>query len=115
MNDQSKERRSSQITSGLILILLGVLFLLITLDYLSWSDLAAYFLLGLGIILLVESFSKQTSSSTSRPPLGKILAGIILIVIGATNIFGYFNWWPVILIIIGLYLLLFPAGRMKNG
>ncbi len=115
MSDKAKRNQSSTITSGLILILLGVLFLLITLDFLSWSDLAAYFLLGLGIIFLVESFSRPTKSPSGKPPLGKILVGVILVVIGASNIFDYFSWWPLILIAIGLYLLIFPAGKMKTG
>ena len=115
MSRQSSKSRSSHITSGLTLILLGVLFLLINLDYLNWSDLAAYFLLGLGLILLVEGFSLRSSTAAQRSPLGKILAGIILIIIGAGNILGRFIWWPLILIVIGLYLLLSSESRVKSG
>ncbi|OQX55069.1 MAG: hypothetical protein B5M54_03570 [Candidatus Aminicenantes bacterium 4484_214] len=115
MSHQEKRNQPSSITSGLILILLGVLFLLITLDFLSWSDLAAYFLLGLGIIFLVESFSRSPKSTNGKPPLGKILAGVILLVIGASHVFDYFAWWPLILIAVGLYLLIFPTSKMKAG
>ena len=115
MNPRSPRRRSSPFTSGLTLILLGVLFLLINLNYLDWSDLAAYFLLGLGLILLVEGLSLKSTPGAQRSPMGKILAGIILIIIGAGNIFGHFTWWPLILIVIGLYLLLSPGNRVKSG
>ena len=104
--EKIKEDNFSKVTAGLILILLGVLFLLATLDYLSWGDWWAYFLIGLGAIFIFEVVVRAATPRLGRRFTGKLIAGIVLIIIGAAHIFGWVTWWPLILIAVGLGLII---------
>jgi hypothetical protein len=105
VEDERKKRRNdpvSGITGGLIIILLGVVFLLTTLDYISWGDWWAYFLLGLGLILIVDGLVRVSSRAYQQYATGKFIGGGVLIIIGASHIFGMVSWWPLILIVVGV-------------
>jgi uncharacterized membrane protein YjjP (DUF1212 family) len=104
-----------RITGGLILILLGVLFLLATLDYLSWGDWWAYFLFGLGCILILEALVRSTSPAFREHMIGRLIGGIVLVVIGASFIFGMTNWWPLIIIAVGVVLVISTLWRPKKS
>jgi len=95
----------SGVTGGLILILLGVLFLLTTLDYISWGDWWAYFVLGLGCILILEALIRVARTGDRQPVTGKLIGGSVLIIIGAAYVFGMVTWWPLILIAVGLVII----------
>lgn len=98
--------RYSGVTGGLILILLGVLFLLSLHHYIHWYDWWAYFVMGLGGILILDFIIRAASASRRGAHTGKLVAGAVLIVIGASHIFGLSTWWPLILIAVGLILLI---------
>lgn len=103
--DEQRKRRNdpvSGITGGLIIILLGVVFLLTTLDYISWGDWWAYFLFGLGLILIVDGLVRVSSRAYHQYATGKFIGGAVLVIIGASHIFGMVSWWPLILIVVGV-------------
>ncbi len=109
--DETKDKapradRHSGITGGLILILLGVLFLLSTHHYILWYDWWAYFVIGLGGILILDYIIRAASGADRGAHTGKLVAGAVLIVVGASHIFGMSTWWPLILIGVGFVLLL---------
>jgi hypothetical protein len=97
--------RHTGVTGGLILILLGVLFLLSTHHYIAWYDWWAYFVMGLGAILILDFIIRAAAGAKRGAHTGKLVAGAVLIVIGAAHIFGLSTWWPLILIGVGLILL----------
>jgi cobalamin synthase len=92
----------SGIFGGLILILLGVLFLLATMDVISWGDWWAYFLVGLGAIFIIEFIVRSVSPAYRRQDKGKLVIGTVLVIIGGAHILGMVSWWPLILIAIGI-------------
>jgi len=92
----------SGITGGMILILLGVLFLLATMDIISWGNWWAYFILGLGAIFIVEVIIRSAATSYRRQDKGKLVVGTVLIVVGGAHILGMVGWWPLLLIAIGI-------------
>ena len=100
-----KQDPLSGMTGGLILIVLGILFLLAQQDYISWNNWWAYFLVGLGAIFILESLIRIIRSEPSGRYTGKLIGGAVLLVIGASNAFGMVSWWPLILILIGVFLL----------
>lgn len=109
-NNQDSERRHkrdpySGIFGGLILILLGVLFLLSTMDVISWGDWWAYFLLGLGAIFIIEFIVRSVSPAYRHQHRGKLIVGTVLIVIGGAHILGMVSWWPLILIAVGIIII----------
>jgi len=106
-NTQSSEKGHkrdpySGIFGGLILILLGILFLLATMDVISWGDWWAYFLLGLGAIFIIEFIVRSVTPAFRHQHRGKLVVGIVLIIVGGAHILGMVSWWPLILIAVGI-------------
>lgn len=114
MERKQKHDPQSRVTGGLILILLGVLFLLATMDYILWSEWWAYFLMGLGAILILEVIIRSRSPSYRQHITGKLIGGVVLIIIGGSFVIGMSNWWPLILIGVGVMLLFSSLWRAKK-
>jgi len=79
---------------GLLLICLGVSFFLSMQGFGAWWK---YFLIGLGIIFLIEARWRGT---------GHIIAGLVLMGVGIALLTGFGIWWPLILILAGVAILL---------
>jgi hypothetical protein len=101
------------IIGGSILIWLGISFFLQQGDYLPSSDWWAYFLAGLGIIIIIQGL---VSYGRYRGPyVGSFIGGAILFLIGIafiTNITA--DFWPIILIIIGIAILASSLGARRR-
>jgi hypothetical protein len=98
------------VMGGLVLILVGSIFLLAQMDRISWTHLWAYFLVGLGAILIVTGLLGIGGRGRGLTR-GRFIGGVVLIVIGAANIIGLHVWWPYLLNVLGLVLVvsaLFP-------
>lgn len=105
----------SGIFFGLIVILVGVLLLLAKMEYIPWYNWWAYLLTGLGILFLLEVVVRASQPTYRRPYLSKLIAGTVLIAIGAGNIYGFVHWWPVVIIIAGVIILIHGlAGRKRH-
>jgi hypothetical protein len=89
------------VVGGSILIWLGVTYYLEQISYLPGSDWWAYFLAGIGVILIVQGL---LSYGLYRGPLiGSFIGGVILFIIGLSVIENFVgNLWPLILVIIGI-------------
>ena len=93
---------------GLIVIAVGVLLLFASQGNIAWEDWWAYFLLTLGGIFLFEVLMRSIMPAHRRPVFGKLIAGLVLIAIEASIIYGLGTLWP--LIIIGVWVsILFSA------
>ena len=99
---------------GLIVIAVGVLFLLASQDKIAWGDWWAYFLLVLGGIFLFEVLVRSVIPAYRRPVYGRLIAGLVLIVIGASNIYGFVSWWPLIIIGVGVFILFSALFRPRK-
>ena len=105
-NAKPKQDYRSKLTGGLILILLGALFLLTEMERISWTDWWAYFLVGLGGIFLIEALFRAGSAEGRRGLGGRLIAGLILVVIGGAHLIGFEEWWPLVLIAVGIGVLI---------
>jgi divalent metal cation (Fe/Co/Zn/Cd) transporter len=110
-----KGRRGNypSLTGGLILILLGVLFLLTEMGRIGWANWWAYFLVGLGGIFLLEALIRAFSPEGRKGAGGRVIAGLILAVIGGAHLVGFEEWWPLILIAVGVGVLISGFLRKK--
>jgi len=104
----------SRVIGGLILILLGILFLLATMDIVSWGDWWAYFLVGLGAIFIFEVILRSGSPAFRQHITGRLIAGVVLILVGGSFIFGMTNWWPIIIIGVGVALVISALWTQKK-
>ena len=103
------------LTGGLILILLGVLFYLAqnSLVTITWSNWWAYFLFGLGIIVVIQGFVRYTQGGYFT---GSVIGGGALMAIGLAFISGSIpEFWPLILIALGIVAIALAfAGRRRT-
>ncbi len=104
----------SAIFSGLIVILVGVLFLLVTQDYLRWGDWWAYLLAGIGIIFVIEVIVRQTRPQYRCPIAGKLIGGLVLIAVGAGHIYGLRHWWPLVIIVVGFVIMFIGFKKLRG-
>jgi hypothetical protein len=105
-NDWRDEKRPRDpmrgLFGGLILILLGVLFFASMQNWISWDRWWQIFLIGLGGIFLIDALIIYVNKSVSHGVFGRIITGLILITIGTAFLIHLEQWWPLILIIIGV-------------
>lgn len=97
------EKRANEIFGGTFLIGLAVLFLI------NWWWPGILYVIG--IALLARAVGQGRAWSDERGGLVILALGIIFTVIDVLKLFT-FNWWPVILILLGLYLLF---GSRRSG
>jgi len=95
-----RRERGSRVMPGLILILLGALFLVFTMGWISWIEWWKYLLVGLGVIFLIDSAVRYAQKA--RGVFGRLVTGIVLMSIGVAFITGIGNWWPIILVVVGV-------------
>ncbi len=105
--------------SALIIIWLGVTMLLANLDlaFIRWGDWWAWFLLGIGGIFILEAIVRLVVPDYRRPVGGKIIAGVVLLLIGASGSFlpfGFDQLWPLIPIAVGLAILFGGLFKWKR-
>ncbi len=103
------------IFAGLLLILLGVLLFLAAQGYITWDRWWQYFLIGLGLILIIDSLIRYQRESSRGFSVGRIVAGIILIGIGTAFLFYVVSWWPLILVAIGIAILVGGIWRHSQN
>ena len=109
---------------AVILIWLGVTLLAANTGLtglVDWSNMWAWFLLGLGAILLLEALVRLVIPEFRRPVVGRIIGGIVLLLIGATGTslpflrqFNIETWWPLIPIVAGVLILLAGLFRRRG-
>ena len=105
---------------ALILIWLGVtLFLanLGTFGWIQWENFWAWFILGIGALFILEVLIRLVVPEYQRPIGGRLIAGVILLVIGASFSFLPFDigkLWPFIFVAIGLAVLLGGLFRPRR-
>jgi hypothetical protein len=91
---------------GLILVLLGVLFLLNQTGAVTGDTWWQSLLIGLGVITIINGITHYYSPGYRWGSYGKFVVGVILILVGALLLLGVSEWWPVVLIVAGIAFLL---------
>ena len=115
-SQEEKWRRDplGRVIFGLIVIAAGIMFLFASQDKIAWEDWWAYFLLALGGIFIFEVLVRSIMPAYRRPVFGKLIAGLVLIAIGAFNIYGLVSWWPLIIIGVGVFILFSALFRVRK-
>ncbi|MGC1120058.1 MAG: hypothetical protein WBA22_03100 [Candidatus Methanofastidiosia archaeon] len=95
---------------GLVLLTVG--FVYIARSRLPQPELWwAWVLLGIGIISLLEAGVRYSRPEWRRPVFGKLMLGVILIILGGSIVYSLEISWAVILIAIGAIMLMYYLGR----
>jgi hypothetical protein len=97
------EQAWSGIGWGLFLILVGGLFLVENRGWLQEGTGWLYFAIGLGVILVIGFFVRYFGTVVNRwNGAGGLAAGLALIFVGFAALYGFSQWWPVVLLAIGI-------------
>ena len=92
---------------GLALIVIAGIYLLYQKKLLPGEEWWPWIIIGIGCILLLEALVRSTRAEYKRPTFGRALGGIILIVLGVGFVYGFEEYWPLIIIVIGVFFLIY--------
>lgn len=100
---------------GLVLIWLGITFAIAyTSPMVGWSNWWNYFLVGLGVILVLEGLVLGSRRGSFAPFYGFIIGGIIVALIGVGPLFWSYSLWPYFIIVLGILIILVAIfGRRR--
>jgi uncharacterized protein YjeT (DUF2065 family) len=77
-----------------------------TRDVLSWGTWWQYFLIGLGLIFIIDGLAHYLYPAYRDMAFGRFIPGVILLFVGLAFVFGFSQWWPLVLIAVGVIILL---------
>ncbi len=94
------------ITLAIILIWGGVVAFLETASFEKpgWWQAWSVFLAGTGIILLIKALFRLRPEHR-RPIGGTLIIGVILLIVGLSDLIGWSYSWPIILIAVGVIII----------
>jgi hypothetical protein len=98
---------------GIILILLGVVFLLSKNGY-QEGEWWQYFLVGLGVAFLVESRLQYKAAAPRRTKISRLITGLLMVLGGILFLFNPNQWWPLGLIGAGILLCVWYLWRRSH-
>jgi len=102
---------------GLILIMIGAIYFAHNQGYLPEASWWAYVVLGIGIVFLLEALIRGVMPEYRGGAWGRVVPGLILTMLGLYFIYGFAigTWWPVILIVVGLIIIIGALFRGSRG
>lgn len=101
----------SGVFAGMILILFGAVYL--GRSYMPDPDLWwAWFMAGIGVVFILNALLHSLRPEWKRPVFGSVIAGIALIILGMAFVYGVEEWWPFMLVGIGVVMLIYFLRRL---
>lgn len=98
---------------GLVLILVGVLLFINLQAGIEWDTLWKYLLIGLGAIFIIDGLAHYWNPGYRPGSFGRFIPGIILLFVGIAFLYDFSQWWPVVLIAVGVAILLSLVFRRR--
>jgi hypothetical protein len=99
---------------GLVLVLVGVLLFINLQSGVEWDILWKYLLIGLGAIFLIDGLAHYWKPAYRPGSFGRFIPGIILLFVGIAFLFDFTQWWPIVLIAVGVAILLSLLFRRRT-
>ena len=103
-----KHRRvwSYSMIVGLDLLVIGIVVFLWARDVLSVRETLAYFLFGIGAISLFDVLARYLKLAPLRFMWCRLMFAFVLLSTGGAVLGGIGDWWPLIVILVGVGILL---------
>ena len=109
------ERTISGIGWGLVFILIGILVFADNKGWLQGGVGWLYFVIGLGGIFIIGFLARVWANQSNRwISFGGLVVGVCLVYIGAAFLYGFGDWWPLVLIPVGVGILVKALWRKKT-
>ena len=108
------ERTISGIGWGLVLILIGMLVFADNKGWLQGGTGWLYFIIGLGGIFIIGFLARVLLNQSNRgSSFGGLVVGVCLVYIGAAFLYGFGDWWPLVMIPAGVGILVKALWRNR--
>ena len=91
---------------GLVLVLLGGLFLAGQQNWISGDAWWQWLLIGLGAISIISGLVQYHAPEYHHSRRHKFVWGVVLIALGTVFLLGFSHWWPAVLIGAGIAVIL---------
>jgi hypothetical protein len=104
--DEKSGDRTGVFVGGLILIWFGISFYLVQAQYIGWNEWWPYLLAGIGVILIAQAAVRYSTVHRKGPVMVPLIGGLVLLMIGLASIMGMKDWWPFVLIAIGIVVII---------
>ena len=95
-----------KVFGGVFMMWLGVSFLLKEMNYIRDSMWWPVFAAGFGVLLVLRGIMVYQNTSILDESKGHVFGGAFFIFLSLASYMNFDNWWPIILIGIGLSLIL---------
>ena len=115
---ENRNGRMEQVWSGtgwgLLFILIGSLIFMDNKGWFTSGQGWLYFMIGLGGIFILGFLVRFLGNQTNRlSAVGGLVVGVALVYIGMAFLYGFGDWWPLVLIPIGIGCLIRGIWRNK--
>ena len=91
---------------GLVLVLLGGLFLAGQQNWITGNTWWQWLLIGLGAISIISGLVQYHAPEYHHSRRHKFVWGVVLIALGTVFLLGFSHWWPAVLIGAGIVIIL---------
>lgn len=103
------------IFGGGVLIWLGITFWLGQSGTVGWSNWWAYFIAGIGALLIIQGVLRVAMKGSTYEFSGFFIGGAILMIIGLAFAYGVTLYWPYIVILLGILVIAVAVlARMRT-
>ncbi len=106
MREARHNRPFHGLFGGLVLILLGGLFLANQQGWISGNAWWQWLLIGLGVISIINGLVQYRAPEYHHSRRHKFVWGTVLIILGVIFLLGFSQWWPIVLIGAGIAIML---------
>jgi DNA-directed RNA polymerase subunit RPC12/RpoP len=118
-SEKHQEKRGGgvvgSVLGGLILVWLGISFYAGQQGIVPSTDWGSFFLLGLGAIIIARGVVAALQWKKVSLAYGWFIGGAVVFMIGLSGTLGIRNWWPLVLMAIGVAVIIGAlAERSKN-
>ena len=73
-----------------------------------------WFIIGLGAIFIIDRLIRYATPAHRRPMFGRLILGAILIVLGLSFIYGMQTFWPAVLAVVGIGIIVYFVYRARK-
>ena len=106
MREARRSRPFHGLFPGLVLVLLGGLFLAGQQNWITGNAWWQWLLIGLGAISIISGLVQYHAPEYHHSRRHKFVWGIVLIALGTVFLLGFSHWWPAVLIGSGIVIIL---------
>ena len=101
----TNESEEGKLIGGAIMIFIGIVFLLVQSNIIDLTTMWPIIPSGIGALLILNGLSKYRESGSLDRSIGFFIGGSCMIFFTAGISLNFVQWWPILIIGIGLFII----------